>query len=247
MDTTSTLAIIALAGLIHASFQLSVSVLTLLSSQTLGKRSSSRRLFKLVISFIFGTSVITLLILSSVSIWMQMGFGNLVPPTAWAAVCGLLVALGVAVWIFYYRQGPGTSLWLPRGLARYLLERSRATKHSAEAFSLGVISVLAEIVFVSAPLIVAGLLLLQLEPLWQIAGIAVYILTSLLPLLLMSVHIGGGNSLDDMQKWRESNKGFLQFAAGCGLIVLAFCLYVNEVDAGLAIGHGGLNGYSIRY
>lgn len=240
MDTLSSLAIIALAGLIHASFQLSISTLTLLGSQALGARSSSKKLMKLVTSFVFGVSVITLLILSSMAMWLQMALGNTVPPIAWAAICGLLFGLGVAVWLFYYRRGPGTSLWLPRELARYLLDRSRATKHSAEAFSLGMTSVVAEIIFISAPMIVSGLILIQLNPAWQLMGIATYIFTSLLPLLLVASHISSGHSLASTQKWRESNKGFLQFIAGCGLLVLGFCLYANEVSSNLTIGQAGI-------
>jgi hypothetical protein len=43
------------------------------------------------------------------------------------------------------------------------------------------------------------------------------------------VLIGSGHSLSRIQRWREANKHFLQFAAGAGLIVLGGYLYVNEV------------------
>ena len=70
---------------------------------------------------------------------------------------GILVSAGVATWIFYYRRGKnirnGTELWVPRPLAKYLNNRASKTKHSAEAFALGVISVLSELLFYFAPLV----------------------------------------------------------------------------------------------
>jgi hypothetical protein len=34
--------------------------------------------------------------------------------------------------------------------------------------------------------------------------------------------------LSRIQRWREANKHFLQFAAGSGLLILGFFVYVNE-------------------
>jgi hypothetical protein len=148
---------------------------------------------------------------------------------AWVAVCGLLFGLGIAVWIFYYRREQGTTLWLPRGMARYLSDRTKATKQSAEAFGLGLSSVLAELLFVLAPVLVSALILIQLTPLWQLVGIALYTSLSLSPLLVVNGLVGGGHKISRIQRWREENKTFLQFAAGGGLIVLGFYVYVDQV------------------
>lgn len=240
MDVFSSLATIALAGCIHASFQLSISTLTLLSSRTIGARASTVRLLKLVGGFTFGTVIMTLLIVSSAALWLQLAFGSHVPPLAWATACGFLLGLSIAVWIFYYRKEPGgTSLWVPRGLARYLVSRTKATRVTAEALALGITSVLAEILFIAGPIIVTALIIIQLEPLWQLAGLAVYALASLLPFLFVAARIAGGYNIGKIQRWRSNNKGFLQFIAGCGLVVLAFCVYVNQVSEGAAIMGGG--------
>lgn len=240
MDAISPLATVALAGLIHASFQLSISTLTLLSAHTVGIKASRIRLLKLVSGFSLGTVLMTLLVLSSVSLLLQVTFGSTVPPLAWATACGFLLGLSFAVWLFYYRREPGTSLWLPRGMARYLLHRSKTTKVTAEAFSLGMTSVIAELLFVAGPVIVTALVLIELQPKWQLAGIFIYGLTSLLPFLFVAARIAGGYNIAKIQRWRSANKGFLQFIAGCGLIVLAFCLYVNQVTGGAAFSGRGL-------
>ena len=238
MDALTPLTAIALAGLIHASFQLSISTLTLLSGHAIGKKSTRTRLLKLVGGFSFGTVLMTLLILSSTALWLQITFGNNTPEIIWATVCGFLVGLSVAVWIFYYRREPGTSLWIPRGLARYLVHRTKATRVTAEALGLGMTSVIGELLFIAGPIIVSALLLIQLDPLLQVAGMGIYALCSLLPFLFVALLISSGYNIGKIQRWRMSNKGFLQFIAGLGLIVLAFCVYVSQVSQGAAVTGG---------
>lgn len=230
MDTLTSLAIVGFAALIHASFQLSVSVLTLLSSHAIGAQKSQHRVKRLTTSFMFGAGVMTLLLLSFVSLIFLHIFGTNVPLLVWALVCGLVLGIGIAVWLFYYRRGSkGTELWIPRSFADFLNTRSKKTHQSAEAFSLGVTSVLAELIFIVPTLAIAALVLLGLPSMWQLVGIALYTSISLLGLLIVWSLISRGNSLAPIQKWRIENKGFLQFSSGSALIVLGFFVYVSKI------------------
>lgn len=222
-------AIIAFAALIHTSFQLSVSMLTLLSGHAIGKRTAHGRLMRLTCGFLTGVGVMILLLTSFSALVFQHIFAGEPPLLVWAGGAGLLIGLGVAVWAFYYRHEKGTSLWIPRGIARYLADRTKATKSSAEAFGLGLTSGIGELIFTLAPLLVVALVLIQLEPLWQLVGLAVYTIISLLSLLIVFAMVGGGHKLSKIQKWRETNKRFLQFAGGAGLLILGFYLYVEKV------------------
>jgi hypothetical protein len=229
MDIPSSLAIITLAALIHASFQLSVSVLTLLQGHAVGAKKSRAKTLRLTFGFVSGVGVMTLLALSFISLVFLHIFGQETPLFVWALTCGLLVGVGVAVWAFYYRKDRGTTLWVPRSFARHLSDRSKATNHTAEAFSLGLTSVVSELLFIAAPMIVSALVLVQLPGAWQLVGIAIYAAISLLTLLSVWVLVGSGHSLSAVQKWRESNKRFLQFAAGSALSVLGFFVYVCKI------------------
>lgn len=206
-------------------------MLTLLSGHAIGKRTAHNKLLRLTCSFLAGVGVMVLLLLSFSALVLQHTLPPDVPAVAWAAGAGLMIGLGIAVWAFYYRHAKGTSLWLPRGIARYLADRTKSTKSAAEAFGLGLTSGIGELVFTLAPIIIAALVLIQLEPLWQLVGIAVYTLISLLSLLIVYVMVGGGHKLSKIQKWRETNKRFLQFAAGAGLLILGFYIYVEKVIA----------------
>lgn len=229
MDTVTSLLVIGFAALIHASFQLSVSVLTMLSGHAIGAKRSHGRLMRLMVGFIAGTKVMTLLLLSFVALVLIDVFRGETPQIVWACACGLLVGLGLAVWLFYYRREKGTALWLPRSFARHLSDRSKTTRSAAESFSLGLTGVLSEILFAVGPIIISALVLVGLEPLWQLVGLAVYTIIANLPSLIVWGMIGSGHALSRIQKWRESNKLFLQFVAGGGLLILGFFVYVNEV------------------
>ena len=239
-DTFTSFAIILLAAAVHATFQLSISVLTLLSGHALGKKTAHHRLQRLVGGFIVGASVMTVLLLSFTAFVLNVFLPDSTPGYVWAISCGALAGVGISVWLFYYNNREyGTSLWIPRGFARYLNDRSKASKAAAETFGLGLTSIVAEVLFIFAPVVIASLVLIRLTPELQMAGIALYGLVSLLPLLLVSALISGGRKLSRIQQWRESNKRFLQFAAGSGLMVLGLYVYVEKIVVATVAAAGG--------
>ena len=231
MSSPTLLAIIALAALIHASFQLSVSMLTLLSGHALGAKKRHARVMSLVGSFTLGSATMTMLLVAALAYFALAVFGTQVPVLVWSVVCGLMSGIAIAVWIFYYRRQSGTALWLPRPLAAMLHERTMATKYNAEAFSLGLTSVIAELLFALPLLLAAAFSLAQLPFNLQLAGIVMYVIISTLPLAYVSILVGGGHSISRIQQWREANKKFLQVAAGTALFILSFYIYVNAVLA----------------
>lgn len=233
--------VICLAALIHASFQLSVSTLTLMSGHALGSKQSHLRLVNLLGSFLAGTVVMTLLLVCTLGLLLGYTLTTRgVPVVLWAATCGLLFGTGIAVWLFYYKRGRGTMLWLPRRSAEFLTERSRKTKNTGEAFALGLASVFAELLFISAPLLAAVLVMLPLTPDRQLLAILLYTGLSSLSLFMVAILVSGGRKLSDIQRWREANKRFMQFAAGSALLILGIYLYVNEVLAVPATTGGAL-------
>lgn len=230
MDILTSLAIVAFAALIHASFQLSVSVLTLLSGHAIGAKKSHARVIRLTTSYTTGAGVMTLLLLSFVSLILLHSFGTTIPLLMWAIVCGLVFGIGIAVWLFYYRRNTeGTELWIPRSFAKFLTERSKKTNQSAEAFSLGLASVVSELIFIIPTVSIAALVLVGLPAEWQLVGIGIYTVISLLGLLTVWSIVGSGGSLARVQKWRAANKRFLQFSAGSALVVLGFFVYVDKI------------------
>lgn len=230
IEIISSLTIIGFAALIHASFQLSVSTLTLMSGHAIGKRTAHIKLVRLATSFITGVGVMTLLLLAATAFVFSRVFADGAPLLVWSVICGALLTLGIAVWLFYYRKQPkGTALWLPRNIASFLSERSKKTRNSGEAFGLGLTSVIAEILFLAGPIVASSLVLITLPEAWQLAGILLYTCLSMVSLFIVYILLGGGHGLGTIQKWRETNKQFLQFVGGGGLVILALYVYVDRV------------------
>lgn len=228
-DLVTSFSIVLLAAACHASFQLSISMLTLLSGHALGRKTAHSRLMRLVGSFIAGAFVMAVLLLSATAFTLNALLPADTPLLVWAAYAGGGFGVGLSVWLFYFRRQSGTSLWLPRGFARFLSDRAHATKESSEAFGLGLTSIIAELLFTFAPLAIAALVLVQLAPAWQFLGVLLYGGIALLPLMIVGLLIGSGRKLSHIQRWRETNKSFLQFAAGSGLIILGAYVYVEQV------------------
>lgn len=225
------LAIVIFAALIHASFQLSVSALTLMSGHAIGRRAAHAKLLRMAVGFMLGAAVMTALLLSTSALIASSLFTDTTPELAWSVSSGVLLALGMSVWLFYYRRSPqGTALWLPRPIAAFLSDRSKHTHSSSEAFGLGLSSVIGESIFLLGPVIVSSLALIHLPPMWQLAGVGLYTGVSMLSLLIVGILIGSGHGLGSIQKWRETNKRFMQFAAGSGLLVLGFYIYVEQIS-----------------
>jgi cytochrome c biogenesis protein CcdA len=212
------------AALVQASFSLGVSMLTLLSGHLLSAPESARRLHRLSAGYILG-SLITVAagLIVAVYLFAQWPFAR--TSEFWAILTGTSVGVGLAVILFYYRWGrAGTQLWLPRRAAEYLYQRTRATRRTFEAFILGVGTIVAELIFIAAPLLVAGNLAAELAGWWQILAVGIYLIIAILPLVILFASNLGGRKISAFQKWREHNKRFLQVAAGVLLIILGFYL-----------------------
>ena len=232
MDYITSFIMIALAATIHASFQLSISTLTLMSGHSLGTQQSHQKLVSLVISFVLGVIFMTFLLLTS-GIYMAntMIHYGILQIVLWATACSALIIIGVAVWLFYFRLGKGTILWIPRFMAEYLTRRCSKTKSNGEAFSLGISSVVGEIIFLFAPIVVSILFIINMPIALQISGVALYILISVLPLVVVCILVNKQNKLSRIQKWREENKRFIQLMTGSIMLAVGFFVYASEVLA----------------
>ena len=72
MDILTSFSIIGLAAAIHASFHLSVSVLTLLSGHTLSRERSHLKLVKLSNALTFGAISVTILLFCTLAYWLEI-------------------------------------------------------------------------------------------------------------------------------------------------------------------------------
>lgn len=214
------LLIIAGAVFVHACFQLSVSVLTRLSSHTIGTGKSQRQLLGLSLCYILGVVVATASVALGVAAklsWLAT-IDSTLPTTL---VVSLLPAIGLLVIAFYYRRDKGTKLWLPRPFIDYLMDRAKKTRSGVEAGMLGAATVVGELPFILAPVGIMSLIISLLAPStsWLLYSLGYAVAVSL-PLIFVALYISSGHKISTVQTWRERNKSFLQWTSGVALVLL---------------------------
>lgn len=229
-DASPLLLILVGAVFVHACFQLSVSVLTLLSSHSIGRRLPNGRLFNLNFWYIFGVaSMITALQLGAIALHRLAMAEN--STTAAAVTFGIIPFVALLMVLFYYRRGRGTQLWLPRPATEYITSRAKKTKSSVEAFALGMTTAVAELPFALAPLaIVAFAFQGFAADRWLQLSVG-YALAVVLPLIFVAFYISSGHTISSIQRWREDAKNYLRWTSAVALLLLTIYLTVLQLGA----------------
>ncbi|MBQ2639003.1 hypothetical protein IJF91_02985 [Candidatus Saccharibacteria bacterium] len=211
---------ILLAALVHASLQLGLGALLLLYHASLGKHIK-KKTKQLASNYILGVTLLTVLIVSTAAFIIGTITSSSLSVEALAIIVGILLMLAIIIWFFYYRTRRSTELWLPKSVARYIGTRAKLTESNTEAFSLGMLSSLAEIPFSIVLMILAGNSILGLPINLQIFAVLLYTFIAILPLFILRFSIRRGNTVVDVQKWRMKNKEFLKVMTGVGFMTLA--------------------------
>lgn len=217
-----------LAAVIHATLQLELGALLLLYHASIGKhvRKKTKRL---VSSYIAGIGTLIFLSLAAVAFVFDRYFGKTLYAEELMIIVGMLVALAIAAWAFYYRRGRTTELWLPRSVARFIDKRAKLTNSNTEAFSLGLLTSLAEMPFTLILFVVAANSVLALPQPHQLIAIAIYTIIAILPSVVLRFAIRRGQTVVDIQRWRVKHKTFFRVLTGAGFLVLAFFIFSFEV------------------
>lgn len=216
------------AVFVHACFQLSVSVLTLLSSHTIGRRMSHHRLLNLSFWYVLGV-VVTITGLLLMTIAAERTLMATDARVATLLTLGVLPLIALLMVLFYYRRGKGTQLWLPRPAADYITARAKKTKSGVEAFALGTTTVVAELPFAIAPLAIAAFMLHGFASEKWLALSLLYAVAVALPLIFVGLYLAGGHKISSVQRWREDAKDFLKWTSAAALILLTLYLLTLQV------------------
>ena len=232
MSIIVSLGIVLLAGLIVASLQVPLGSLLLLYHSSLGRHVSAKTK-RLVSSFISGAAFTFFILLAAscflVSISNDLG---VLPTYAHVALFVALFVLGMVAWFFYYRRRGSTELWLPRPFAEFINSRAEKTSSDAEAFSLGFIVVISELLFTTPLFVVSADAILHLKP--EVAGLMLgaFTLLSILPLIVLRISLRTGKNLADVQRWRKKHTFFFRVFTGFGFVILAGFLFAFVISGG---------------
>lgn len=224
----SAVGVIILAALAHASLQMNLGSLLLLYHESLGKHIKKRTKF-LVTNYISGVTFLIITSLAATAYFIHLFFGANLSVICLTILTSLLVALTICIWLFYYRSGRSTELWLPKPIARYIANRAKQTDSNIEAFALGLLASFAETPFVVVLMLVSADSLLKLPLLLQIGMFLGYIFIAILPLVILRVAVRHDKTVVEIQKWRLKNKNFLKILSGTLFITLAIFLIAFRI------------------
>ena len=228
MSEILSIATIALAGLVHATLQLGLSCLLLLYHESMGKHVR-KRTRRLVSSFISGSGILVFLLLAATCFIISNIFNGALTAEILAIAIGILAALAIVMWFFYYKTSKSTELWLPKVVARFVDSRAKTTNSNTEAFSLGILTCFAELPFIIILILIAGNSILELPTTHQTLMVAVYTIISIIPFIVLRFAIRSGKTVVDIQKWRLRNKTFLRIISGVGFLVLGLFLFAFKI------------------
>jgi len=219
----STLGVIVLAAIAHASLQMNLGSLLLLYHESLGKHIKKRTKF-LVSNYIFGVVFLIITSLAATCYFILLVFNQQLSTICLVTIAIVLVTVTICIWLFYYRSGRSTELWLPKPVAKYITKRARQTDSNIEAFALGLLASFAETPFVIILFLVVADSLLRL-PLWQQIGMLfAYVAIATFPLFFLRLAVRHGRTVVEIQKWRLKNKNFLKILSGTLFMTLAVFL-----------------------
>lgn len=230
LDVLGPYTLVILAGLfVHACYQLSLSMLVIINSHAIGHGHTHGVILKLSVSYIIGALIATTGLVAMATYFFRSVLPLDASPLAWIVVCSLVVLVGCLTLLFYYRKARGTQLWLPRQLVEQLTTRAKHTSSVVGSLSLGLMMVVIELPFLVAPIIVAGAVLGTLPPIERTIGVLAYALAAVMPLIIVTVLLGGGHKISQIQRWREENKQFLQWTCGLTLLLLGAYLFAVNI------------------
>lgn len=222
-DLLTIASVVVLAGLLHANFQLAVSVLTRLGAHVLGRndirRQHQRHLAKAAAAYAWGNFLMIGLLATGVT-YVLSALVTVPQKPLWVMLSLLGGLTGLAVLLIYRRDG-GRRLWIPEALKNYLYERTKRSTTAAESLALGMVTGLAELPFIAAPLLFVAALLRGAPDLNRLAILLLYAAIASAPLFLLAAAMGAGQQISRLERWRESNRRFLQLSSALGLAVLS--------------------------
>lgn len=214
MTTVLSLSLLALVILFENSLQLDAATITFMSGHALGKQTSRQKLTKLTRGFTWGVVFIWWLLISTACLILYFSFGDWLETISfWGLLAMLTIAEGLIliclILLHPNRQHP----WVGASFRDFLYKRARRTKSSAEAFSLGASSVIAQLPVLIIPLGTAGAALLSFPGHQLVAGTVLFSLATGLPLMIIYGLISFETSIAAVQqfcfKYRSFFKGLL--------------------------------------
>ena len=213
MRVFTSLGIIVFSMLILGSMQLVPGVFSIFAHYAFGKYSQ-KKASDLTLFFVIGAELIATIIILLVY-FLIMALSDTIEDLSIAIwiLCGILCSLSLASALFYFRKGAGTKLFIPRSLSKNLTTKAQLVKNRSDAFILGIISIIPELIFTLPVYFIASLEIMKIgnTPISRAVLLFLIIISVILPTVILYFRSKNYN-LADYLKFRFKNKNFFRCA-----------------------------------
>ena len=230
MSVFISVGIVIIAMLIMASLQLVPGVFALFYHYASGKYTK-KRTSTLGLFFILGSEIIAAFFFISAIYIADVLFINDLSPhnnvLTWAFI-GILIALSLISFLFYYRHpySKDTELFIPRRFAKALNLRASRVKSPSDAFVLGALSNVPELVFTLPLYIITAteIIYMHTEYIADDLLTVLYILVSAIPLFIVYYSFRSHHNLADVMRARVHDKRFHRLCLSLSFITIAILI-----------------------
>ena len=225
--------ILILVALIQTFMQLSPGVFALFYHYALGKKSRKKAdSFSLyyilgyeffIIATIFILCIFVFLINKAVTIDFALVYWIL---------AGVSIAEAMAGLFFYYRKNKTTELFISRKLARSIEKQASNVKNSSDAFILGFVSGLPELIFTLPVYLTAIFTLIDFTIIPRATVLIAFIILAILPLIWIFILYHTDRHLADIARLRLKLKPFVKIVFCFCFLLLAIAIMLGNLNHG---------------
>lgn len=218
--------ILVLVALILASMQLTPGTFILFYHYTLGK-NSAKKASALSLYFILGYAtflVITWLLVHSlifaVFYFLQITNSQFFNWT----LAGILFVESILSLFFYYKKGKFTALFIPRSIAKTLEIHAQNSKTRTDAFTLGFLSSIPELLFTLPLFALSSITLMQISYPLRATTLILSLLVIVFPLFYFIYLFFSNHNLAEIERLRIRLKPTFRLIICFGFLALTFAI-----------------------
>ena len=220
--------ILITVALIQACMQLTPGVFSIFYHYTLGKKSRNFA-DNLSLYFILGNEifVITIYFILCIIIFTFNNYIDINNPYIYWILAGIFVAESIISLFLYYKKGKTTELFISRNAAKSLILQAERVKRRSDAFLLGFLSCLPEVLFTLPLYLISILLLINFNLCPRSIIIILIIFSSLLATTTTFIFYHTGHNLADVSRLRLKMKPFIRIILFLCFLTLAITTIIG--------------------
>ncbi len=181
--------------------------------------------------FIFGVETFTALVFILIYFVISsafLTFSGLTSDLVLWLIAGILLTLSIVFPFYYYRKGHGTKLFISRSLAHNFDSKARLASSNSDAFLLGFISSVPELIFTLPLYILVAIEIMLSSDLLVIRALLAlgFILINIAPLLAICFATDSGYHLASIQRFRVKSKPFIRLFVSILYLLIASLIII---------------------